>query len=71
MEECNPFNTPSNSQAKLPDGNRNRRKSKEKPFIQLIGPLIYLAIATSPDMVKAYSVKHFQIQLQAKPKQAV
>lgn len=50
MEESNPVNTPSDSQAKLPDGNRNRREGEEKPFRQLIGSLMYLAVATRPDI---------------------
>lgn len=50
MEECNPVSTPSDSQMKLPDGNRYRRKDEEKLFRQLIGSLMYLAIATRPDI---------------------
>ncbi|XP_055858775.1 uncharacterized protein LOC129921113 [Episyrphus balteatus] len=50
MDESRPVNTPSDTNSKLPSGKGHTEERQfEKPYRQLIGSLMYLAIATRLD----------------------
>lgn len=55
MENCNPIATPMDKDTILHKANTNERDER-RPYRELVGALMYLAVATRPDIAHAVSV---------------
>lgn len=56
MRGCNPQNTPASPTSKLKAGNDAERRTTNPRYRELIGSLMYLSVATRPDIAHSVSV---------------
>ena len=56
MGECNPQGTPASLTSRLKAGTDPRKPTKNPQYLELVGSLMYLSVATRPDITHSVNV---------------